>query len=68
MKSFIKSKLRESFEDSYEPTDKWGRLEKDVQLAVMPIIEKYKSDFGHDSYGVIDAVQQVFDNIFQKTR
>lgn len=48
--------------------DKWVSLEKDVSLALRPIIEKYKDDFGFDSYAVIDAIQQVFDGMFEKVR
>ena len=42
--------------------DKWSLLEKDL----MNVVEKYKGQFGSDSYGVIDAVYQVMDGMFQK--
>lgn len=42
--------------------DKWSLLEKDL----MDVVEKYKDQFGSDSYGVIDAVYQVMDGMFQK--
>ena len=53
-------------ENTWGEVDKWGLLEKDVHDALIPIIEKHKENFGFDSYGVIDAVQQVFDNMFQR--
>jgi len=42
--------------------DKWSSLEKDL----MGVVEKYKGQFGSDSYAVIDAVYQVMDGMFQK--
>lgn len=66
MKKYIKQKLRENWEP--EIGDKWGELERDVTLAIKPIIEKYKDKFGDDSYAVIDAVQQIFDGMFQKIK
>jgi len=42
--------------------DKWTKLEKElVELA-----EKYENDFGVDSYGVIDAMYQILDGMYQK--
>ena len=42
--------------------DKWTKLEKElVELA-----EKYRNDFGVDSYGVIDAMYQILDGMYQK--
>jgi hypothetical protein len=50
--------------DGREPKskDKWSELEKDM----MELVEKYKGDFGVDSYGVVDAMYQVMDGMFQK--
>lgn len=45
-----------------EKEDKWTSLEKDMT----EIAEKYKDDFGVDSYGVVDAMYQVLDGMFQK--
>lgn len=42
--------------------DKWSELEKDM----MGIVEKYEGQFGVDSYGVVDAMYQVLENMFQK--
>lgn len=42
--------------------DKWSELEKDM----MSIVEKYEGQFGVDSYGVVDAMYQVLENMFQK--
>lgn len=42
--------------------NKWSELEKDM----MDLVEKYKKDFGVDSYGVIDAMYQIMDGMFQK--
>lgn len=45
-----------------EEIDKWSNLEKDMFL----IVEKYKDQFGVDSYGVVDAMYQVLDGMFKK--
>jgi hypothetical protein len=45
-----------------EELDKWSRLEQDM----VQIAEKYEGQFGVDSYGVVDAMYQVLDNMFQK--
>jgi len=45
-----------------EEIDKWSNLEKDMFL----IVEKYKDQFGVDSYGVVDAMSQVLDGMFKK--
>ena len=45
-----------------EGTEKWSSLEKDM----MDIAEKYEGQFGPDSYGVVDAMYQVLDGMFQK--
>ena len=42
--------------------DKWSELEQDM----VQIAEKYEGKFGVDSYGVVDAMYQVLDNMFQK--
>lgn len=44
--------------------DKWDLLEKDI----IEIVDKYSGDFGVDSYGVIDAMYQVLDGVFQKKK
>lgn len=66
MKNEIKKKLRQSLLGENFEASKWDSLEKDVNDAMIPLIEKYKGAFGHDSYAVIDAIQQVFDGMFQK--
>lgn len=66
MKNEIKKKLRQSLLGENFEASKWDSLEKDVNDAMIPLIEKYKGEFGHDSYAVIDAIQQVFDGMFQK--
>lgn len=45
-----------------EQKDKWSELESDM----MQIVEKYEGQFGVDSYGVVDAMYQVLDGMFQK--
>jgi len=42
--------------------DKWESLEKDI----MNVVDKHSGKFGVDSYGVIDAMYQVMDQMFQK--
>ena len=46
--------------------DKYRTLEREVSGCIEPLIEKYKSDFGNDSYAVIDAILQIVDGMFQK--
>jgi hypothetical protein len=48
--------------------DKYRQLEMDLSECIEPLIEKYKNDFGRDSYGVIDAIFQVLEGMFQKIR
>jgi hypothetical protein len=45
-----------------EQKDKWSELEKDM----MQVVDKYEGQFGVDSYGVVDAMYQVLDGMFQK--
>jgi len=45
-----------------ETMDKWEALEKDI----MNVVDKHSGKFGVDSYGVIDAMYQVMDQMFQK--
>lgn len=42
--------------------DKWTKLEKEI----VELAEKYENDFGVDSYGVIDAMYQILDGMYQK--
>ena len=42
--------------------DKWESLEKDI----MNLVNKHSDKFGVDSYGVIDAIYQVMDQMFEK--
>ena len=59
--------INEYFSDIPQPKyDKWDRLEGDVNSCIRSIIETHKDNFGYDSYGVIDAIYQVMDNMFQK--
>jgi hypothetical protein len=46
--------------------DKYHNLERDLSECIEPLIEKYKNDFGRDSYGVIDAIFQILEGMFQK--
>lgn len=48
--------------------DKYRNLERDLSDCIEPLVEKYKDDFGKDSYGVIDAIFQVLEGMFQKIR
>jgi hypothetical protein len=41
---------------------KWSELEKDLS----EVVDKYEGKFGPDSYGVVDAMYQVLDGMFQK--
>ena len=45
-----------------EEVDKWSELEKDLS----EVVNKYEGKFGPDSYGVVDAMYQVLDGMFQK--
>lgn len=44
--------------------DKWKDLENDL----MKIVDKHSDNFGIDSYGIIDAMHQVIDNMFEKKK
>ena len=49
-------------------SNKWNQLERDLSSCIEPLIEKYSTDFGNDSYAVIDAIYQIMDGMFQKKR
>jgi len=62
---FAEEEINEYYSDPYlttEPQDKYQRLEKDL----MGIVDKYSGDFGVDSYGVIDVIYQVLDQMFPR--
>ena len=64
MKKFIQNKLRENIKIS-ENMDKFAELEIDIEA----LIQKYKDKFAEypgDTYGVIDAINQVFNSMFQR--
>jgi|TARA_R110000803_G_scaffold117493_3_gene186029 hypothetical protein len=46
--------------------NKWNSLERELSNCIEPLIEKYTTEFGNDSYGVIDAIYQIMDGMFQK--
>jgi len=45
---------------------KWDELEKDVQDAIQPIIQKHQDRFGNDSYAVIGAIDEIINGMFQR--
>lgn len=45
-----------------DKSEKWKELEKEV----MQLIDKHADDFGVDSYGIVDALYQILDGMFQK--
>ena len=47
-------------------SNKWNTLERELSSCIEPLIEKYATDFGGDSYAVIDAIYQIMDGMFQK--
>ena len=49
-----------------DTNEKYYNLERDVSSCIEPLVEKYKTDFGNDSYGVIDAIYQIIEGMFQK--
>ncbi len=46
--------------------NKWNSLERELSSCIEPLIKKYSTDFGNDSYAVIDAIYQIMDGMFQK--
>lgn len=63
MKNDIRKVLREYWDN--EP-DKWGLLEMDVRALTDKIIERHKDNWDGDQYAIIDAIQQVFEGMFEK--
>lgn len=64
-----KSEVNEYYTDPHLTTDhedKWDRLEKDIESCIYPILKKHVNDFGDGSYGVINAMYDVLDKMFQK--
>ena len=62
----IKSTMNEYFSEPKDKYNKWDRLERDVDSCIRSIIETHKDNFGYDSYGVIDAIYQIMDGMFQR--
>lgn len=54
----------DDYTEETKPADKWESLERDM----IEIVDKYSGDFGVDSYGVVDAMYQVMDEMFQKIK
>ena len=46
--------------------NEWHNLERDVSACIEPLVDKYSGKFGSDSYGVIDAIYQILEGMFQK--
>lgn len=63
MKNDIRKVLREYWDNQ---PDKWGLLEMDVRALTDKIIERHKDNWNGDQYAVIDAIQQVFEGMFEK--
>jgi len=63
MKKKIRKILREHWE---EQPDKWGLLEMDVRALTDKIIDRHKDNWNGDQYAVIDAIQQIFEGMFEK--
>jgi hypothetical protein len=63
MEKEIRNHLREYWD---QQPDKWGLLEMDVRTLTDKIIERHKDNWGGDQYAIIDAIQQVFEGMFEK--
>jgi len=63
MKNDIRKVLREYWDNQ---PDKWGLLEMDVRALTDKIIERHKDNWNGDQYAVIDAIQQIFEGMFEK--
>ena len=63
MKNDIRKVLREYWDNQ---PDKWELLEMDVRALTDKIIERHKDNWGGDQYAVINAIQQVFEGMFEK--
>ena len=64
MKNFIINKLHEDI-STYQTQDKYGMLEQDLTN----LVQKHMKAFEHypnDTYGVLEAIEQVFEGMFQK--
>ena len=66
MNKDIRKRLREDINAYQTKTrDKYEVLEQDLTQ----LVEKHKEAFAHypnDSYGVLEAIEQVFEGMFQK--
>ena len=64
MKHLIRKILKEHYEEEF---DKWALLEMDLRKAMDQIIAKNKSNWGDGEYGVMNAIDQMFEEgFFQK--
>jgi hypothetical protein len=66
MNKYIRNRLREDVNAFQTQTrDKYEVLEQDVAQ----LVEKHKEAFAHypnDTYGVLEAIEQVFEGMFQR--
>jgi len=64
LKQFENFNWNDVFKDnrSDDENRKWNNLEGDVKN----LVDKYQGQFGVDSYGVVDAIHQVLEGLFQK--
>ena len=51
---------------SDEDDRKWELLDKDVKYIVERLIERHKDNWGGDEYAIISAIEEIFDNMFQR--
>ena len=66
MKHLIKKVLREESYWQPENDRKWELLDKDVKYIVERLIERHKDNWGGDEYAIISAIEEIFDNMFQR--
>ena len=74
LKHLIKEELKSQkeswdingMEDFKKSDEKWDYLEKDLSSFIKPLIEKHSNNFEDGDYGVINAIYDILDNMFQK--
>ena len=66
MNKYIRKRLQEGV-DSYQTQtqDKYGLLEQDLTELVQKHMEAFEQ-YPNDTYGVLDAIEQVFNGMFQR--
>ena len=66
LKSLKESWDLNGMEDFKKSDKKWDDLAEDLSSFIEPLIEKHSNSFDDGEYGVINAIYDILDNMFEK--